>query len=307
MEEKSIENEKFPVSHMINAYDPQKSLEIVFADKNDKETYRVKLDAEHNLREGPVEKCYSEYDVYEMPGEVLTKKNLYDLSAHVAHYDNERVAMGDPTDVMAIVVDGERVFDRQKENAKYLAVSVKQENEKVQGITVVDLSGKPLLDKTYDEKHTVSRDKRKIETLFRQAKYIAGFDMAKDMQALKSNGINLPTGRKYFDVKDNHEYLSQEKIIGKDKVEKWKYMQKDDPIQVVKFDNTTKNQARAIIGDFENYGRIEMYGQVIPKDRKEAALKKLDKVLSQEKENIPKKKGIHRKASSQSKDMDIPF
>lgn len=302
MEQTKLENQeqdrKFPVSHMISGYEPKKSLEIIFADANDKENYRVKLDAEHNLREGPVEKCCDEYDVYKKPGKVITQEDMYNLSHHVAHYDNEKVGgMGDPSDVYAVIVDGKRVFDREKENAKYLAVSVNQENDKVKDLTVVDLSGKPLLDKTYDGKSTVAEDKKALDKLFKEAKYITGFDMSQDIKVLKANGIDMPTGRKYFDMKENHEYLQGMKYTGKDKAEKWKAINKGNN-DAIEFGKTTKSQARAIIGDFSQTARVEM-GVSIPKDREQAVLKKLDKVLSQAKENVPKKKGIHRKESSQ--------
>lgn len=303
MNEKTLEKDDstkiMEVGHMINDdFNPEKSLKIVFADKDGKEKYHILLDAEHNYREGPMDKYAWEYGM-DTPGEKITKKDLHNMVAYAAYDNNQQVGYGESTEISAIIVDSKTVFDRDKANAKDLAMCVSVEQGKVKALTITDLAGKALVDETYNEKSTVLKDKEKIETLLNQAEYIVGFDMKEDLRALKESGINLPKEKKYLDRKDHYEFVHESKIAGKTKAEQWQNMNKEE-IEfgtAEKFKESTRSQAHALIYDFDTCVRKAWGSEPdIPTNEKKV-LKRLDDILEKEKEKAPRK-GIHRKAPS---------
>ena len=196
-----------------------KSLEILYAKPNGAEIIRIALAVGDNVPNN-LEDIQREWTADKPINQQTLKKILNDAVLR----NNIDVGNLKSTYISYILVDGTCIFDRSKENAKYISLCADVDKQLMKSLTIVDLSGKILLNESYDEKHPVSKDKEKILLLANRADCILGLDLSTD---LKANGISLPNDRKYLEQSEYYELATGETVIGKTKKEKWVSMAKN--------------------------------------------------------------------------------
>ena len=286
--------------------DAKKTLKLVF--DNNPNVVTHELDATKNSY-----KIESEWENREYPpltdAKEITPNVMKAVVEEAIDRANYAVNNGDYHTLKKIEVDGALVYDAAKESEKKIALDAEviktAKGPKVTEISLARGDGEEIFHSKYDgATKNLADDKKKIEEILNHADTIVGFDMASELKALQKGGIDLPKGDKYIDTFKLSEQFAKDEIKAKhSRAESFtNYI-----IETQGLDMPTdkcSNRSYYVMNTFAEATKDRGDYSKIPQLSEQFSKKPLKEVMKDSREK-PKKLGITRKGTSQSKGRDM--